>query len=260
MNSNFIERIGEKTIDFFFALFGGFKIIFLSLFYLFVPSSYKEDARKNSVKQIYYTALEPLGIFLLLAALFGTALLGALISLAISFNLQDKIGLLIIKFSIVEFAPFFTAFFIALYSSPTVYAALIEKNKIDLNAHEIALDTFMASLVPRVIAGMLSALSLGSLVILLLLFSSYVFLLFYLGMDFNNYLITLKNAVHPNDLILFIIKSIVFGFLAFFFPVYYALMNNKILRFAEHKLLQTILKLLLALFFIEVLSLVLQSL
>ncbi|MDD2791291.1 MAG: ABC transporter permease [Sulfurimonas sp.] len=165
---------------FFLSLFEGVKLTLISIFYLLLPTSYTAQMRKTLTKQIYYTSIQPLTLFLFLALAFGVSLLGALISLAVEFHLQDKIGLLSIKFSVNEFAPFFTALFIALHSSPIINARLLQSRSEDSPSTQMSLDTLMIFLLPRVLGGILSALSLGVLVMVLVLSSSYIFVLFYL--------------------------------------------------------------------------------
>ncbi|MBU1217967.1 ABC transporter permease [bacterium] len=258
MIKSIIENIGGKTIDAFVSIFSALKITFLSVVFLFFPTSYKQQARETLVKQIYFTALEPLALFLFLAFLFGTSILGAIISLIIEYNLQDKIGLTIIKFSINEFAPFFTALFIALHSGAHINVNLMQKKQD--NKLETSTESLMQILLPRVLAGMFSTLILSALVATIVVMSGYVFTLFYLNMELNGYIYTLMRAIEPSDLFVFITKTLLFGFLSMFIPVYLAIKSKNKPELLANTLLKNMLKLLVVLFFIEVLSLVLQSL
>lgn len=257
-----IENIGERTIDFFVSIFDVLRITVICVLYLLLPTSYKTEMRETLVKQIYFTSIQPLALFLFLAFLFGTSILGAAISLAMQYNLQDKIGLIIIKFSINEFAPFFTALFMALNSSAYINAKLMQmklNNEFE-STQQTSLSTLINLLLPRVLSGILSALSLGALAGIIVIFSGYIFSLFYLNMELSGYIYTLKHAIDANDLIVFIFKSAVFGFLTMFLPIYLALRGKNKPQMLANSVLNNVLKLLVALFFIEVLSFVIQSL
>lgn len=253
MIKSIIENIGDKTINFFVSILDAMRIALVSVLFLFLPASYTVKMRETLVKQIYFTSIQPLILFLFLAFLFGTSILGAAIAIAVQYNLQDKIALIIVKFSINEYAPFFTALFMALHSGTYISEKLMQMK---LNGE---LKTLIPILLPRVLSGMLSALSLGVLVALMTVFSGYIFSLFYLHMELSGYLFTLKNTIEINDLIVFITKSTLFGFLIMFLPIIHAVQNISDSQLLARSVLKSILKLLVALFFLEVLSFVLQS-
>jgi phospholipid/cholesterol/gamma-HCH transport system permease protein len=251
-----IESIGDKTINFFISIFDALRIALTLILYLLFPTSYRAQMRETLTKQIYFTALQPLVLFLFLAFLFGTSILGAVISLATQYNLQDKIGLIIIKFSINEYAPFFTALFISLYSGARINAALLLKK--EAKELDTSLEALVHLLAPRVLGGIISALVLGTLVSVLVITSGYVFTLFYLHMQIDAYTFMLSNALDIRDLKVFLIKSVLFGFLSMFLPVYLALKSKTKPHFLSHALLKNMLKLLLILLFLEVLSFFIQ--
>jgi phospholipid/cholesterol/gamma-HCH transport system permease protein len=253
-----IENIGGKTIDFFVSVFDALRITLISLLYLFLPTSYNAQMRETLTKQIYYTSIQPLVICLFLAFFFGTAILGGAISLATQYNLQDKIGLIIIKFSINEFAPFFTALFMALHSGTYINAALMQKKQ--NKEVDSSVETLVHILLPRVLSGVLSALTLGVLVSLVVLTSGYILVFFYLHMQINAYLFMLGNLLEAHDIGVFIFKSVAFGSMSMFLPVYLALRSESKTQLLSHKLLKNMLKILIILFFIEVVSFVIQSL
>jgi phospholipid/cholesterol/gamma-HCH transport system permease protein len=258
----YIENIGDKTINFFVSIFDALKITLISVLYLFLPTSYKTEMRETLIKQIYFTSIQPLALFLFLAFLFGSSILGAIIGLAVQYNLQDKVGLIIIKFSINEYAPFFTALFMALNSSAYINAKLMQMklNKEFENTQQSSLSTLVNLLLPRVLSGILSALCLGMLAVIIVILSGYIFTLFYLNMELSGYIYTLKHAIDANDFIVFIVKSVLFGFLSMFLPVYLAFRSKNKTKMLANSVLNNVLKLLVALFFIEVLSFVIQSL
>jgi phospholipid/cholesterol/gamma-HCH transport system permease protein len=145
-----------------------------------------------------------------------------------------------------------------LHSGTYINAALIQKKQD--KEFELSTETLVHLLLPRVLNGIISALLLGLLVALVVLFSGYSFVLFYLHMQMDAYIFMLGDTLEVHDLRVFIIKSILFGFLSMFLPVYLAITSKVKPQLLSHALLRNTLKLLIILFFIEVLSLVIQSL
>ena len=112
----FIENVGDKTISSILAIYELLKLSFLCFIHLPNPYSYNPVMRKTVIKQIYFTAITILPSFMMMAFVFGTVIIGMVIVVATKFNLQLQTGSIIVTFAINEFAPLFTAFFIAFRS------------------------------------------------------------------------------------------------------------------------------------------------
>ena len=259
---NIIEGIGAKTINVFSSLYRAFKFISICLVHMLTPKSYNPAMRMVLVKQIYFTAIEIIPIFLMMAVFFGSVAIGVIIVLATQYSLQDNIGSILITFTINEFSPFFTALLISLRSSAAVNTeiAVMNVNK-ELNAlKEYKIDLIDYLFLPRIISGIISISSLSILFAIIMLSSGYVFTLFYMNMDLYTYKNLLIDAIEVKDVIILLLKSVAFGFVTMIIPIYCGLKAQKSYTAIPISVLNGMVKLFVAIFFIEVLSLLIQSL
>ncbi len=79
-------------------------------------------------------------------------------------------------------------------------------------------------------------------------------------MDFHTYKYLLINAIEVKDLVILLVKSMAFGFVTMLIPIYSGLKTTSAYTAIPISVLNGMVKLFVALFFIEVLSLLLQSL
>ncbi|MEA2091648.1 MAG: ABC transporter permease [Campylobacterota bacterium] len=258
----FIESIGDKTIYMISSLYEALKFTSICLIQMVQPSSYNPAMRMVLTKQIYFTAVGIIPLFTAMAILFGSVIIGIVIALATEYSLQDEIGSIIITFVIDEFSPFFTALLISLRSSTAVNTeiAVMNVNK-ELNTlKEYKIDLISYLFLPRIISGMISVTSLSILFAIIMLSSGYLFTLFYMNMDFHTYKYILINAIEVKDLVVLLVKSMAFGFVTMLIPIYSGLKTASSYTAIPISVLNGMVKLFIALFFIEVLSLLLQSL
>jgi phospholipid/cholesterol/gamma-HCH transport system permease protein len=227
-----------------------------------LPSSYNPAMQMVLTKQIYFTTVQIIPLFTTMAILFGSIIIGVVIVLATQYSLQDQIGSIIITFVIDEFSPFFTALLISLRSSSAINTeiAVMNVNK-ELNTlHEYKIDLIDYLFLPRIISGMISVVSLSILFAVIMLSSGYLFTLFYMNMDFHTYKHLLISAIEVKDLIILLVKSMAFGFVTMLIPIYSGLKTTNAYTTIPISVLNGMIKLFIALFSIEVLSLLLQSL
>lgn len=258
----FIESIGDKTINSLSSLYEALKFTFICLVHMLNPKSYNSAMRMVLTKQIYFTAVGIIPLFVMMALLFGSIIIGVVISLASEYALEGKIGSIIITFVIDEFAPFFTALLISLRSGTAVNTeiAVMKVNK-ELNTlKEYNINIINYLFLPRIISGIISVTSLSILFAIIMLSSGYIFTLFYMDMDFHTYKYLLISAIEINDVMILLVKSIAFGFVTMLIPLYSGLNTNDSYTAIPISVLNGMVKLFIALFFIEVLSLLIQSL
>jgi len=211
-------------------------------------------------KQIYFTTIGLIPLFTIIAFLFGSVIIGVVISLATKYNLQDSIDSIIITFVINEFAPFFTALLISLRSGTAINTeiAIMNLNK-ELNTlNEYKIDLINYLFLPRIISGIISVTSLSVLFALIMLSSGYLFILFYIGMDFHTYKSLLINVIEVKDVIILLVKSVAFGFITMLIPIYSGFKTGQSFTDIPISVLNGMVKLFIALFTIEVLSLLIQ--
>lgn len=257
-----VQSIGEKAIEFIFSVYKAFRFTFICLVHMLLPSSYNPAMRMVLTKQIYFTAVEIVPLFIFMAIFFGSVTIGVVIMLATDYNLQNDIGSILITFAIDEFAPFFTALLISIRSSTAINTeiAVMRVNR-ELNTlKEYKIDLIDYLFLPRILSGILSITSLSILFAIIMLSSGYIFTLFYLHMDFHTYRYMLINAIEVKDLIILLSKGIAFGFVSMVIPIYCGLKTADSNTAISISVLKGMVKLFIAIFFIEVFSLILQLL
>ncbi len=257
----FIERIGDKTIKMISSFYEALKFTSICLIHMVQPKNYNPAMRMVLTKQIYFTAVGIIPIFTMMAIIFGSIIIGVVITLATEYNLQDEIGSIIITFVIDEFSPFFTALLISLRSGAAVNTeiAIMNVNK-ELNTlKEYKINIINYLFLPRIISGMISVVSLSIIFAIIMLSSGYLFTLFYMNMDFHTYKYILIDAIEVKDIEVLLLKSMAFGFVIMLIPIYSGLKTASSYTAVPISVLKGMVKLFIALFFIEVLSLLLQS-
>jgi len=226
------------------------------------PKSYNPAMRMVLTKQIYFTAVTIVPLFVMMAFIFGSVIIGVVIALATEYNLQDKIGSIIVTFVIDEFSPFFTALLISLRSGTAINTEIavmnVNKELNTLKQYNINLIDYL--FLPRIISGIISITSLSIIFALIMLSSGYVFTLFYMNMDLHTYKYLLMNAIEVKDLVTLLVKSIAFGFVIMLIPIYSGLKTGSAYTAIPISVLNGMVKLFIAIFLIEVLSLLIQSL
>ncbi len=254
-------KLGDKTIQTFTSIADVFRFIVLCIVHIFLPSSYNPAMITVLIKQIYFTAVGILPLFVTMSVIFGSIIIGVVISLSTQYGLQDRIGSIIVTFVVDEFAPFFTALLISLRSSTAVnteIATMKVNNELNmLKTYKIDLIDYL--FIPRIIGGIVSVTSLSILFAIIMLASGYIFAFFYMGMDLHSYKLLLLNAIELKDLIVLGTKGIAFGFVTMMIPIYSGLNAFDSYTAIPISVLNGMVKLFISIFVIEVGSLLLQS-
>jgi phospholipid/cholesterol/gamma-HCH transport system permease protein len=255
--SKFFEYIGEKVLLFISDVFEALRFSYLCLTHLFLPSSYHSAMRSILVKQIYFTVIQILPSFLLLGFIFGSLIIGYVITLAVNYELSNQIGSIIIGFVFNEFAPLFTAFLIALRSGAAVNTEIavmqVSGELNSLKEFNIGLIDYL--FLPRIISGMISVVTLSLLFAMIMLIGGYFFSLLYMNMNLNTYLHTLFSSIEINNLFYLVGKSMAFGFVIMLIPIYSGLRTIKAFNAIPIAVLKGMVRLFIAIFIIEVLTL-----
>ncbi|RLA83007.1 MAG: ABC transporter permease [Epsilonproteobacteria bacterium] len=225
----FIESVGERTINFFSSSYEALFFSFTILLNLLNPKSYNTQTQKNLITKIYHSSIVIIPHFIAIAFVFGSIIIGTLILLATEYSMQDKIGSIIVTFVLNEFSAIFTVLFVTLRSS--------KKEVLQENA------------LSSVLSGVVSVLTLSILFALVMIMSGYIFTFFFMGMDFHTFKYIIFTAIEIQNIVVLLFKSIVFGFIATVIPIYSATKNIKKNR--------NIAKILISIFFIEIISLLL---
>jgi len=138
--------------------------------------------------------------------------------------------------------------------------AVMNVNK-ELNTlREYKIDLIDYLFLPRIISGMISVTSLSIVFAIIMLSSGYLFTLFYMNMDLYTYKNLLFGAVEVKDVVVLVLKGLAFGFVITLIPIYSGLKTTNSYTAIPISVLNGMVKLFIAIFLIEVLSLVIQSL
>ena len=256
----FIENIGAKTINSSKSFYEAMSFTALCLIHMLNPNSYSPAMRMVLTKQIYFTAVTIIPLFTMMAIIFGSIIIGAVITLSTEYSLQNSIGSIIIYFVIDEFAPFFTALLIALRSSSAVNTEIaVMKVTDELNTlKEYNIDMVDYLFLPRILSGIVSTISLSILFSIIMLGSGYLFTLIYMNMDFHTYKYILISAIEVSDVLTLFLKGIAFGFLTMLIPIYSGLKTIQNYSGIPISVLNGMVKLFISLFMVEVVSLLIR--
>jgi len=257
---HFIENLGDVTIKSSISFYETVAFSIICLIHMFNPKSYNPAMRTVLTKQIYFTAIGALPLFMMMAMIFGTSIIGVIISLAKEYNLQDQIGAIIITFAIDEFSPFISALLVSLRSASAVNAeiSLMKVNK-ELNTLErYGIDLINYLFIPRIISGMISIITLSILFSIIMVSSGYLFVQFYINMDLISYKNLLLNAVEISDFIILLVKAAFFGFTIMVIQILSGIQTEDTYSSIPISVSKGMVRLFIALFIIEAISLSLQ--
>lgn len=129
------------------------------------PRTYNSATRWILVKQIYFTAVQPLPVFLAYSLIISWVMISIIVSTARNFGLSAYVPGLIVNILVLELLPFLSVLFVALRSSAAINTevALMHTNN-ELAAFEHAkIDPIQYEFMPRVVGGVLSVMALTML-------------------------------------------------------------------------------------------------
>lgn len=209
----FVENIGDRVIKYSLATYDFLVFLFQCLGNMFILSNYGKSSRIILVKQVYLSSIENLFSFIFSALFLGSILIVIAISFALSFNLIDQIGDLLVLLVINEFSPFFTTlFFMLVYSLSLQEKIQIIKNSKDDLSNKIY--------IPKLINGLFIVPLMALLFATIMMISGYIVSYLYLNIDFLTYKTLIINSISFENILVLLIKSSLFGFIAVLIPVY----------------------------------------
>ena len=252
-----VEKIGKGAYKNFRFFKNTFFLTLHIVTHLFKRKTYNNASRMVFIHQFYYTAVQVLPLFILMAVIFGTIVNGMAFQVIKNLGLTDYLGSLLMGFIVTEISPFVTVLLIALRSSSAINAEIavmkVNRELDTLNIFNIDLITYL--LVPRILCGMLSMVLLSSLFSILVLaiglfVSSAVF-----GMGVDDYVGVLLQSTSLQDIIITLLKCGTFGFFIILIPIRCGLnASEEDLTSIPKSVLIGMVRVFLAIVFIEVIS------
>jgi phospholipid/cholesterol/gamma-HCH transport system permease protein len=223
----------------------------------FNPRTYDSATRWIIVKQVYFTAVQALPIFLAYSLIISALLIQIMVSVARDLGLSDYVPSLIVSFLLTQLLPLLSALFIALRSGAAINTeiALMHVNN-ELAAFEHAqIDPMRYEFMPRVIGGVVSMLALTSLAIIGALIIAFLGIYGWQWANWPSYTHSMALLL-PIPLVLgVIIKTSLFGLAVTLIPLKTGLEIPKRLFLVPVAVLKGMMRVFFAIFLIEVASL-----
>ncbi len=223
----FLENIGEKVIIYLIELYE-FIVFFIGCsFRIFSFNSYSQTSINFLFEQIYLSAIKKLFIYIFFAILFGSTLILAIISMAINLSFSQKFIDLLTSMIINELSPIFcTIFFILTYSLSSH-----EKIKVLKKDNDNLIDDVY---IPKIINSCITLPLISLFFISIVFISGFIVSSFYFKIDFFTYKEMILSSIGFKDILLLLIKTSIFGFIAISVPIYFGhKKQNEIYRYTE---------------------------
>ena len=210
------------------------------------------------VDQIYFTSVQILPVFLIISLIFGSLLIGIVFHQLKELGLTQFFGNVLMGLIVTELSPFITVIWITLRSGSAISTEIAVMK---VNREISALETFRIDvknylLVPRIINGVISLVLLSSLFSIVLMGSGILFSRIIFGMSIDVYSNILLNSANFSDIIIFLVKSAVFGFFITLIPIHFGLQASHELTSIPVVVSRGMVNVFAAILIIEVLSLV----
>lgn len=252
----FVGQIGLSALDAYRSLRESMTFAVRIALRLLLRRTYNSATRSVFITQFYFTAVQILPLFLMVAVIFGSLVNGMAFQVIKELGLTDFLGRLLMGFVVTEVSPFVTVLLIALRSSSAINTeiAVMKVNR-ELNTLDVFnIDRLDYLFVPRVLNGMLTMVLLSSLFSMVVLsiglaVSSAIF-----GTSVDAYIDALLMSTSFMDMVVVLLKCAVFGFFITLIPIHRGLGASQELTSIPVAVLNGMVRVFLAIMIIEVLS------
>lgn len=255
-----IEYLGAKVSQWFTTAYGIFAFFAKAIRYLAHASTWNRATYDVVLKQIYFTAVQILPVFMLYSLVISWLMINIIFNTARDFGLTEFATEMIIRVVILELLPFLTALFVALRSGSAInteVALMRVNNELDALTH-CQVSPMQFEFLPRLIGGMISMLTLAGLACLLALGLTFTSIY---GVELNgldSFTQTVGKLFVPSVVIGFFVKGILFGLAVTLIPISAGLETPKKLFMVPVSVLRGMMQVFFVLVAIEVVSLALQ--
>ncbi|MCX8083460.1 MAG: ABC transporter permease [Calditerrivibrio sp.] len=207
-----------------------------------------------TTRQIYFTGVQILRVVIVFAIIFGLGLVGILGKFLFSIGAQHQTGKVFVVIVIREVAPFLTALLLSLRSA-TAVGAEISMMKLGweikaLKTHGI--DEYSYLFLPRVFAGMVCSFSLAVFFAFTAVTVGYLYLSFQMNITFDYMVMLIFNELNLSDVLCFIYKTVMFGFVLMTLPIYTSMGVGKATTDVPIALLRGMMRVFYGLMFVEI--------
>jgi phospholipid/cholesterol/gamma-HCH transport system permease protein len=255
-----IEALGAKVTSWFIVGYGMAAFLARALRTLAQRESWNRATFEVVVKQVYFTAVQILPVFLLYALLIAWLLIRIILDTAREFGLTEFATEMIIRVLILELLPFLTVLFIALRSGSAInteVALMQVNNELYALAH-CQVPPMPFEFLPRLIGGVISVLTLAGLACLLTLLLAYTSIFGLQLAGYEAFTQTIAKIFNLGVVVGFIVKCTLFGLAVTLIPVTAGLETPKKLFMVPVSVLRGMMRVFFAIVAIEGVSLALQ--
>ena len=255
-----IESLGAKLAGWFTVGYALFAFLARAALLLLEPSTWNRATFDVVIKQIYFTAVQILPVFLAYVLVISWLIITIILSTARDFGLTEFASEMAIRVLVLELLPFLTALFIALRSGSAInteVALMRVNNELDALAH-CKVPPMQFEFMPRLVGGVVSVVTLAGLAGLLALIVGYLAIYGVNTAGFEPYTRTVSNIINFNIMAGLIAKCALFGLAVTLIPVTAGLETPKKLFMVPVSVLRGMMRVFFAIVTIEVVSLALK--
>lgn len=255
-----IESLGAKFVGWFTVAYGMFAFLVRAVLLLLDRTTWNRATFDVVIKQVYFTAVQILHVFLGYAVVISWLIISIILSTARDFGLTEFASEMAIRTLVLELLPFLTALFIALRSGSAInteVALMQVNNELDALAH-CKVPPMQFEFLPRLIGGVISVITLSLLAGLLALLMGYLAIYGASVAGFEPYTRTIAKILDFQILAGLVAKCALFGLAVTLIPVTAGLETPKKLFMVPVSVLRGMMRVFLAIVAIEVVSLALK--
>jgi len=255
-----IEALGAKVVGWFTVTYTMFAFLARAGLLLLEPTTWNRATFDVVIKQVYFTAVQILHVFLAYALVISWLIITIILSTAREFGLAEFASEMAIRTLVLELLPFLTALFIALRSGSAInteVALMQVNNELDALAH-CKVPPMQFEFLPRLIGGVVSVVALSALSGLLALAVGYLAIYGLNLAGFEPYTRTIAKILDFQILAGLLVKCTLFGLAVTLIPVTSGLETPKKLFMVPVSVLRGMMRVFLAIVAIEVVSLALK--
>jgi phospholipid/cholesterol/gamma-HCH transport system permease protein len=222
------------------------------------PSSYRAEVRANLVRHVYIDTAPILGWFSALVALLTLIITRIVVVTAYSYGLSQYALEMVIRVLVIELIPLTAALFVALRCTIPSGAALVEMRRLGhfRKLRREGLDPVTVEVLPRLIAGVFSCITLAALSCAVSTLTTYVAVYGMSAAGIQPYTHTFGHVFEPIVSLIFVLKTLFFALAVSIIPMASGLNNVEADGSRESAALQGLVRMFGVLIVLEALSLV----
>lgn len=220
-------------------------------------SAYTARTRALAMRQVYFAAWQVLPGFTLFAALLSLVVIQITVSLAREYNLAQFALELAFRVVVLELVPLLTALYVALRSGAAIVtevAVMASSGELD-QLRSANIDPYEREFVPRIAAAAISVFTLTVVSCVVVVVIGYLVMYGTSPWGFDEYTRTVALVFSPGELGGFLLKCIAFGIVVAVIPIAAGLDATKDPKSVPVAVMGGMVRLFVALAFIEIVAL-----